>query len=221
MTHPQPAQPAQPAQPVRRHTQARGRARREALLQAARLVLENEDCATVTLPQIAERAGIPASSAYHFYPEIGGLYKDLVREIALEMVARFRFRPGAESWRDTVTRFLDLSRDYFNGHAAARQLMLGPRIAPEVKKAACWEDYRFGRALMAGVEQDFVLPPLDDPAAVFFKALQIADFFYSLSVMEHGRISAEARAEGAAATLAYLALYLPHFLPRRGDTAES
>lgn len=214
MTSPCPAPPVA----ARRHTQARGRARREALVQAALAMLdEGMECAALTLPQIAGRAGIPTSSAYHFYSEINDLYKDLVRLVARDMAAAFPAPAAPEGWKAVVAAFLAFGRAYFNDHAAARQLMLGPAIAPEVKKAGCWEDYRFGRALMAAVEREFRLPPLDDGAATFFKAIQIADFFYSLSVMETGRVTEAARQEGEAATLAYLALYLPHFLPRRTE----
>lgn len=204
-------------QPARRHTQARGRARREALLETARTMLEEADCASLTLPAIAESAGIPASSAYHFYPEINELYKELARAIAHDMIALCRFPAEAADWQTIVADFLRFSAAYFNDHAAARQLMLGMRIAPEIKQAACWEDYRFGKALLGAIGRQFALPPRPDMEEICFKAIQIADFFFSLSVMERGSVTPAAEAEGRAAMTAYLGLYLPHFLPRRDE----
>jgi hypothetical protein len=47
----------------------------------------------------------------------------------------------------------------------------------------------------------------------FFRAIEIADLFFSLSVLRCQRITEEYVAEAVRATNAYLALYIPAILP--------
>lgn len=199
---------------TRRHTQARGRMRRQALLEAARALLQERDMDQITLSAVAERAAIPSSSTYHFYSDMRDLYKDLAREIAHEIIAVTKDAPAVGKWEDVVRFFVLGSSDFFNRDSAARQLMLGPKTPPEIKHAACREDYRFGEALLAMVASQFILPPLADGRVTFFKAIQITDIMFSLSVLEHDRIRDECLEEAVVASIGYLGLYLPRLLPR-------
>ena len=62
----------------------------------------------------------------------------------------------------------------------------------------------------------FVLPELPGREAIFFRAVEIADLMFLLSVLEHGRVVSAMTAEGIRAVNGYLATYLPATLPRRG-----
>ncbi|WP_160746906.1 TetR/AcrR family transcriptional regulator [Croceibacterium soli] len=198
---------------VMKHTQARGRARRQRLLAAARALLKDRDLDQIGISAVADQAGIPVSSAYHFYPDMTELYKGLSREIAFEMIANYGKPKLAEEWEDVVIQFVTESRNFFNSDPAARQLMLGPKAAAEIKHAACREDYRFGNFLLTSISEHFILPPLDRINERFFRAVQIADMIFSLSVLGSGAVTEEDAAEAAAATIAYLNLYLPRHLP--------
>lgn len=196
----------------KRYTQARGRARREALLQAARALLHEWEMDEITLPMVSERAEIPASSTYHFFPDIRVLYKDLARTIADEMSL---LRPEVviyQRWQDAVATFMRASASYFNSDAAARQLLLGPKTAPEIKRAACYDDMRFGAVLSDLLETIYHLPPMHDPVLTCFYAIQIADTFFSLSVLEDGCITEHMLEEAIIGSTSYLANYLPPIL---------
>lgn len=188
-------------------------------MDAARELLSEVEIDQISLPAIAERAGIPSSSAYHFYPETTQLYKELATAIACEMIDSGEELSAGEDWQQIVSHFLRASSSFFNRDAAARQLMLGPKTAPEIKHAACREDYRFGEYLLAQVGRQFELPPLDNGRVIFFKAVQVADLMFSLSVFDHGRVTEEALGEAEAATIAYLGLYLPRILRKRSAPA--
>lgn len=59
------------------------------------------------------------------------------------------------------------------------------------------------------MRSQFNLPELADSRELFFKALQIADVFFSLSVAEHDQVTDAALEEAILAATAYLSLYLP------------
>ncbi|MFZ2983126.1 MAG: TetR family transcriptional regulator [Sphingobium sp.] len=199
----------------KRYTQARGRARREALLTAARALLEERAMHEITLPMIAERAAIPTSSTYHFFPDIRVLYKELARNIADEMSLMAPEAIAYERWQDCVSTFLRASAAYFNSDAAARQLLLGPQSASDIKRAACHDDLRFGAVLSSVLESFYHLPQMKDPVLTCFYAVQIADTFFSLSVLEDGIITKQMLDQAIIGSTSYLANYLPPLLEMR------
>jgi AcrR family transcriptional regulator len=60
----QPPKPAFPRKPER----ANGRLRYEALLDAAEHLLQREGPAALTIKRLAQEAGVPMASVYHFFP---------------------------------------------------------------------------------------------------------------------------------------------------------
>uniref|UniRef100_UPI001564FA30 TetR/AcrR family transcriptional regulator n=1 Tax=Sphingomonas sp. SH TaxID=849864 RepID=UPI001564FA30 len=203
--------------PARKATQARGRARRAELIEAGRKLLATHNLDQVGMIAVAETAGIPASSAYHFFPEIGDLWKELARTIAIAQAAEDLKLPRVDEWETLVELSLEFHQRVFNSDRAARQLMLGAHTPPDIKHAACKEDFRFGAALWTAIRRQFVLPELADSSELFFKALLIADVFYSLSVADHDRVTDAAMKEARLATIAYLRAYLPRRLARIDD----
>tara|TARA_R110000782_G_scaffold68542_2_gene138028 strand:- start:67757 stop:68425 length:669 start_codon:yes stop_codon:yes gene_type:complete len=204
--------------PARKATQARGRVRRAELLEAARAMLDTQNIDQIGMIAVAEVAGIPASSAYHFFPEIGDLWKELVRTIAIVQAAEDLMLPEVDEWETLIELSLVHHQKAFNSNRAARQLMLGPHTPPEIKNAGCKEDFRFGTALWTAVRRQFVLPGLADSRELFFKALLISDVFFSLSVADRDYVTDEAVAEAKLAMTSYLRAYLPTRLARAGET---
>ena len=186
----------------RRYTQARGRARREALLQAARELLQEREIDDITLPMVSEAAGIPSSSTYHFFPDLRELFKELARTVI----------DADASWQAIIGTFLSASADYFNADASARQLILGPRTTPDIRQAGCHDDFRFGLQLHTALSGRFHLPPLAEPVAIFYRAIVIADAFFALSVLEDGVITRHMLDEAVRGATAYLGNYLPPVL---------
>jgi AcrR family transcriptional regulator len=204
--------------PARKATQARGRVRRAELLEAARAMLDTQNIDQIGMIAVAEVAGIPASSAYHFFPEIGDLWKELVRTLAIVQAAEDLMLPEVDEWETLIELSLAHHQKAFNSNRAARQLMLGPHTPPEIKHAGCKEDFRFGTALWTAVRRQFILPGLADSRELFFKALLISDVFFSLSVADHDRVTDDALAEAKLAMISYLRAYLPTRLARAGET---
>lgn len=189
--------------------QARGMARRAELLAAARTVLNEQPFDTVSMADVAENAGIPLSSAYHFFGDIRELWKDLARIIATQQSSEDLALPRTSSWQKLIRASLVHHQSAFNNDPAARKLLLGPQTPPEIKNAGCKEEFRFGTALWMAVRSQFILPELADSREIFFKSLLIADVFFSLSVAEQDKVSDQALEEAVLATTAYLSIYLP------------
>ena len=200
----------------RPRTQARGRARRQALLHAARTLLGLRDISSITIPALAEHADIPASSVYHFFPDPRALFIELAREISDEMTQMpLEISTDPNGWPDVVRGFFGAARTFFNADPAARQLVVGDQVSPDIRNAACYDDGRFGHALYATLDGFYILPIMAEPAKVCLNAIAIADTFYGQSVREHGRITDEAFEEAVRAAGAYLGTYIPPILLRR------
>lgn len=199
---------------ARRRT-AKGQARRQALLEAARALLAQHALDQLTLPVIAEHAGIPASSAYHFYPDLLELYKELAASISEEMAAFMPSSSDAQTWEDVVREVSAKVRDYLNADRAALQLLNGPKTNPEIKAAGSGNDLRIGIELRQLISRHFEVPSFPKQDEIFFRAIQISDLMFSLSVAKHGSITDEYFDDGSNAMLAYLSLYIPRMLPRR------
>jgi AcrR family transcriptional regulator len=170
---------------------------------------------------VAEYAGIPTSSCYHFYPEIKELYKDLVRLIAQEMIEDPIKISSPPNWEYVVAASVRAACDFYNRDYAATQLMLGSKTAPEIKREGCSQEIGFGDGLMNQISTYFILPYLANPKAIFFRAIQVADAMFQISIDEHDRLTEEYIEEATNVMVAYLALYLPRILPRQAKPIKS
>ena len=206
---------AHPAKVFRRP----GIERRQRLLQAARTLLSRRDMTQISLADVAGEARIPKGSAYFFYKDISDLYLHLVGEFGAEMVADVsRPVPGTpEGWQDIIRSLIRRGVRFYARHPAARQLATNPRTTPDLKLRDRQNDISLGQIFRSHVEVHFRLPEHPGLDAAFFRAVEIADLMFCLSVLEHGRVTPPMAAEAAIACIAYLQVYLGESLPRRFD----
>ncbi len=200
---------------TRSPTQARGRLRRQILLAAARELLETHDLDALSLADVAAHAGVPKASAYHFYANVHQLYGDLSRVIAVEL-REDQFQPietAVAGWQDVMAAAIERGAAFFNASTAARQLILGPKSPPEIKRSDRQADYELARSIQAQIGLRFILPELPGRDDLFFRAVEIADLMFCLSVLDHDRITDAMLDEARKAAVAYLGLYLPSILP--------
>lgn len=196
--------------------QDRGLVRRQLLREAAVACLEDTPLSALTLTAVAERAGIPKASAYHFYTSILDLYSELVAHFG-ELLAETIVVPDDSrfpDWRSLVEQVLVAGVDLLNESTVGRKLVLSPDVPPSVKLGDRRNDLRLGSILRQQVERHFCLPERYDFDLRFYYAIEIVDFMCGLSVAEHGVVTPEMRSESARAGCAYLGLYLPADLPQ-------
>jgi AcrR family transcriptional regulator len=203
---------------------APGIARRARLLEAAREMLCAQDLDVLSLADVAAKARIPKGSAYHYYRDIMDLYAHLLALIDEELLVDLR-RPlrGAaiRSWADIVAVLIRRGVRFFEAHPAARQLVLSPKTPSELKLRDRQNDIRIGGVFEWHIGSRFELPDVPARTAVFFRAVEIADLMFSLSMLEHQAITQEMTEEAVRATVGYLRSHIPDVLPERSRAGRA
>lgn len=197
---------------------APGILRRKRLLAAARALLLHRDLDEIGLADVARAARIPKGSAYHYYGDILELYVQLIAVMGEEMLEDVR-RPirgrTPSSWTDIVAALVRRGAHYFVDDRAARQLLISPKTPPELKLKDRQSDKQIARLFEEQIDKSFVLPALEHRTAIFFRAVEIADLMFGLSMLEHGAITPHMTEEAVRGVVGYLRSHLPARLPKR------
>jgi len=209
------------ARPIKKASyRAPGIVRRKRLLDAARALLSNRGLDEIGLTDVARAARIPKGSAYHYYGDILDLYVQLIAVMGEEMLQDVR-RPirgrAPECWSDIVAALVRRGAHYFVHDRAARQLLISPKTPPALKLKDRQSDKQIARTFEEQIERRFVLPALEDRTAIFFRAVEIADLMFGLSMLEHGEITPQMTEEAVHGVVGYLRAHLPEKLPKRGS----
>jgi AcrR family transcriptional regulator len=199
---------------------APGILRRKRLLTAARTLLLHRDLDEIGLADVARAARIPKGSAYHYYGDILELYVQLIAVMGEEMLADVR-RPlrgrAPSSWTDIVAALVRRGAHYFVEDRAARQLLISPKTPPELKLKDRQSDQQIARLFEEQIERSFVLPAIEHRTAIFFRAVEIADLMFGLSMLEHGEITPQMTEEAVRGVVGYLRTHLPARLTKRAQ----
>ena len=203
-----------------RKPRASSQARIASILQAVRAELAEQGAAALSIYSVAERAGIPPSSVYHFFPSVPALLEALTAEVHAAFRACLQEpveHAALRDWRD-LSRIVEtrMLRTYA-ADPAALQLILAQHGLTEVTQADRRHDIELGRQLQQLFARHFQLPPLPTDIEIFTLALELGDRIYASSVQEHGHITARMAEEGMRVFDAYLALYLPPHLPKHSN----
>lgn len=201
---------------------ARGIERRHKLLASARELLETREIDAISLGDVAAHADVPKGSAYHFYADIKDLYSALLAQIEEEMLVEHRAPIGSRvhEWQDVIRAMIERGAKYFEKDAAARQLLIGPKTPPELKMQDRRSDLALARVFEEQVSTYFELPRVDHRSVIFFRALEIVDLMFCLSMIEHQRITPEMNQEAVRAAIAYLESYFVKKAPQRRNRAN-
>lgn len=204
--------------PSNRKLRASSQARIYAIHGAARTLLAEGGVAELSIYTVAERAGIPPSSVYHFFPSVPVLLQSLAGQVH----ANFREALVAPLDHSTLTNWHDLAAQLekrmvaiYAADPAARQLILAQHGLSEVTQADLQHDLELGRLLHTIFDRHFHLPVLPAELDVFALAIELADRAYASSVQVHGQITPRWQEEGLRVIVAYLSLYLPPWLAKR------
>jgi AcrR family transcriptional regulator len=201
----------------KRSLHARGIERRRLLLASARALLAERGLDQISLSDVAARANVPKGSAYHFYEDIQDLYSSLLVELQRELIAVLE-RPlngRMRRWQDVVWILIRRGAEFYTQNAAARQLQIGPRTPPQLKLSDRRSDIAIASLFEKHIDTCFELPSIADRSQIFFRAVEIADLMFCLSVLEAGTVTRAMCEEAHRAATAYLASYLPAELTRR------
>lgn len=197
-------------------TNVKGEARRKKLLDAARLLLRDHRLSELSLGDVARHAKVPKGSAYFFYADISAVFASLLAIIDEELVVLLRKpvkRPVAR-WQDIVGELIGRGATYYLQDPAARQLVIGIDVPPALKMRDRANDVILGKIFEDQVAEHFALPVRPERSKLFFRAVEIADLMFMLSMGEHGRVTTAYGVEARQAAIAYLELHIPKKLRR-------
>ena len=195
----------------------RGVERRQALLQAARELLEEREIEDVSFRQIAKRAGVPEGSAYHFYANRFDLFSALAAELSEDFIKAHRKAVPAsklKSWQDLAGHLVDVGARIYKSSAPARQLLIGAKTPAEVKQADRINDRQVSEVMFEVFTRHFVIPDSAEMRAAFYYFIEITDLMFMLSLIENNKITSKMIAEAKRAGIAYLGTYFQK-APRR------
>lgn len=198
--------------------QARGAARRERLIDAAHAMLNEHPLESLSLAQIAQTAGIPTSSAYHFFGNVQGVFSALAERFGRELIEALTAPytgAATDSWMALYAEAIDRAVALYRASPAYRQLILGPYTPPAIKLSDRDNDLELGVRFLRVIDQHFVLPEIPGLAEKVFYSIEIVDLLLSLSCIRGGKIQPQMVREAKEAGTAYLERYLPRILQRR------
>lgn len=202
-----------PRAPMRR----RGIQRLELLLDATAAVLGECPDEEVSLAQIAEKAGVPLASVYHFFPNRNAALEALARRFH-QRIAELAMVEGSsvpDRWQDLFASRIRRSAAYLNSEPAALRLFMGVGVSAEIRNIDVAGNAALAARRAAFMRKVFELPAMPDLELRIATSLALIDGIWALSYSQHRRISDEFLEEAITAATAYLRCYLPEHLQKR------
>ena len=203
-----------PRQPAR----GRGQLRYAALVDATETLLQTESPDDVGLYRIAEQAGIPPASVYHFFPTKEAAFTALANRLADELVKVHRTPIRARdvvTWQGLFTIDAGRARDYYNANPAALKIFYGGYGGVDARRVDEAVARRLAGAVYRRMDHIYHMPFIREAARKFSCRLAILDSIWGISVQLHGSITDEYHQEALTACAAYTRHILPEAIELR------
>lgn len=199
---------SQPKPPKR----AASRVRVDAILDAADAVAAARPLEGLSLPLIAQAAGLPASSLYHFFPSTEAVLTALARRYNAELdkdLEHLLEQPPAESWQGMARALAACAREFHDRNPVYARLVL--RTAPFTGLRQADDEHigQLAQRLLQALNARFHMPDAPDLATPLAVAMALSDRIWALLPDENGNISDKAFEESQIAMISYLSNYLP------------
>lgn len=216
---------------VRRQTRAsprapsrgRGVIRYEGLLDSLEALLVDHDLEDIGLYQIAEHAGVPHASVYHFFPTKEAAFMALVQRYVSEIRSQQKHRPvppeALRSWQDFLAQELREAIRFFRETPQAMKLFLGRFGGMETWRAEIAQNTSAAQLLFRRLNSAFHLPYIRDAETKLLTFIEVVDAVLGISYVRDGEITDDAVEEAHRASVAYCRLFLPDQLELREDVA--
>ncbi len=192
-------------------TRKPGRERRQVLLNAAYDLLCEQAIEDISFRDIADRAGVPEGSAYHFFANRFDVFSALAKTLSDQFIEAHQKpvpKGGRKTWQDLAEHLVDVGARVYADNPPARQLLIGGKTPPEVKQADRINDHAVGNVMHDVFSSHFDIPNNDAMRDAFYYFIEITDLIFTLSVIEHGEITATMLSEAKRAGTAYLSTYI-------------
>lgn len=206
---------------IRYPRQKRSQLRFDAILASAEQLLEQMEPDAISIYTIAEASGLSPPSIYHFFSDTNQVFialAELILERFLTVFVNPPQGPCGTRQELLATRFRE-GRDYYNGYAPARRLLLGSGLSAAFRA----RDLEVNRLLaLRSIEEMnhyFIMPDTPELVERFTEMLVINDALWALSVHRHGVITDAFEEQASRAREAFCRTFLPEYLPVRPEAA--
>lgn len=202
---------------VRRPQRQRGIVRFEHLLDSTEALLVEHPESDISLALVAERAGVPLPSIYHFFPNRDAILVALAQRYhaRLSDMARATLYPPPERWQDIIRARQLSGVAFLNAHPSALRLFMGAGVSAEVRTLDLQGNASLARLRTAEFRHWFDCRGIEDLEHRLAISIGIMDGVWAISWSQHQRITDEYLNESVRASVSYLRCYLPEILGAR------
>ncbi|PYE30800.1 TetR family transcriptional regulator [Rhizobium sp. PP-F2F-G38] len=195
----------------------RGVERFEVLLDATEALIADRTNDDVSLAQIAEKAGVPLASVYHFFPNRNAAFVALAERFhnALRTMAQEPLQPPISGWQEVVASRQRIGANYLNAHPAALRLFMGAGVSVDVRNTDLNGNADLARGRVKFLDHYFEMPKIKDLEKRIAISIALMDGIWALSYSVYGRITDEYVEESTRASVTYLRSFLPEFIEFR------
>lgn len=205
-------------------SRGRGVARYGALLDATDALLQVENPDTIGLYQIAEQAGVPPASVYHFFPTKEAAYVALAERYLEGLMEVHRAPIEARllgGWQDLLQIDFRRAMEFYNARPPMNKILYGGYGGIEARNIDKLFSLKLANAHYDRLDRIFHMPFMSSPGSFFENRLGILDALWSISVRRYGSITEEYLLEAQRACAAYTLVYLPQYLEPRELLVEA
>ncbi len=153
---------------------------------------------------------MPEGSAYHFFANRFDIFAELATVLNDEFCqAHEKPVPAAKrkTWNDLAEYMVEIGARIYATSPPARQLFIGGKTPLEVKQADGRNDRDVAAAMHRSFARYFEVPDTSAMRDAFYYFIEITDLMFSLSIVQHGKITPAMLREAKRAGVAYLATY--------------
>jgi AcrR family transcriptional regulator len=202
----------------------RGIARLQLLLEATEALLQTANPNEIGLYQIAEKAGVPPGSVYHFFPTKEAAYQALA-ERYLEGLVQMHAEPIAarkvRTWMDLSAIDMRRAMEFYNARPAMLKILYGGYGGVEARSLDELVTDQMAQAAYDRLNLIFHVPSVYNDGRRARVSLAILDAVWTVSVRQYGRITEDYCEEAHRAVVAYRRLHLPEYLEPRELLVEA
>lgn len=198
-------------------TRKRGVERFDLLLDATASLLAEKLDDDISLAQIADRAGVPLTSVYHFFTNRNAAFVALAQrfQVQIHAIGLGELNPVPKTWQEVIESRQRLGARYLNANPAALRLFMGAGVSVEVRNTDLSGNAALARGRTEYLMRTFTIPPMPDFEKRVAISIALMDGIWALSYSIHGYITDEYVTESARSSIMYLRCYLPEYLELR------
>ncbi|MBO6527552.1 TetR/AcrR family transcriptional regulator [Erythrobacter sp.] len=209
---------AEDASRPRKPTRKNGIKTYETLLGAVEKVLETKSARSLSIYDIAEAAGVPPASVYHFFPSpvaavvaLSEVFLEEVQTLLLEQIEAEAVR----EWRDLARIQSERMKQFYDSNRVARNVLAGVDYLFPVRQLDLAGNKRLAQIMLEQFAEHFVLPERDDLIEKFEVMVTIHSAITALSIVQYGEFTAKLEDDAYRASVNFLEDYVPRNLPRK------